>query len=195
MPHPSLSKNDLYPSGILRRIIAVARIADGTRHTSTAAATGIVTGAHASPRLGFMVLADPARSVTRLAFRRHYYTFSRCDRLFHHAAPGPAVAGAITYSCTPATRWKSICVCARIGARRVRAVRPHWHADYVRRFGPCCTPAARVASRLSDQDTAQYRERRRCLHRPSHETQYPSWRDTAASAYSETPDSHLRQRY
>jgi hypothetical protein len=59
----------------LRRIIAVARVADWTGRTSTAAATGIDTGARASPRLGFMVFAHPTRSAARLAFRRHTSSF------------------------------------------------------------------------------------------------------------------------
>jgi hypothetical protein len=56
-------------------MIAVARVADRTRCTSTAAATSIFTGARATPRLGFMVLADPARSAAHLAFRRHAFSF------------------------------------------------------------------------------------------------------------------------
>jgi hypothetical protein len=73
------------------RIIAVARVANRTRRTSTAAATGIVTGARVSPRLGFMVFADPTRSAAHLAFCRHYSNFSLYDRLFHHARPCQAV--------------------------------------------------------------------------------------------------------
>jgi hypothetical protein len=79
---PSVSPSVLIENGFvsirhLGRIIAVVRVADRTGRTSTAAVTGIVTGAHVSPRLGFMVLADPTRSAADSAFRCHYFSFSR----------------------------------------------------------------------------------------------------------------------
>jgi hypothetical protein len=118
MPRPLLIKKRPVSIRHLRRIIAVARIADGTRRTSTPAATGIITGAHASPRLGFMVLADqpvPSHALHSVTITTVSPDVTACSIMPRHLiAPGQAPAVAVTITYIPHTRQHNgnVSVCA-----------------------------------------------------------------------------------